>query len=36
MYLHEIIWFLSWPVLIAVSYFAIRWALRLLDKVLSK
>jgi hypothetical protein len=28
MYITEIIWFLTWPGLIFVSYLAIRWALK--------
>jgi hypothetical protein len=28
MYLTEILWLLTWPVLIAVSYFTIRFALK--------
>jgi hypothetical protein len=32
MYIHSILWFLSWPVLILVSYFLVRWALNLIEK----
>ncbi len=31
----EILWLLSWPVLIAVSYFAVIWALKKFDTKLT-
>lgn len=31
-YLHEILWYLSWPVLIVISYQAVKWALNKFEK----
>ncbi len=31
-YLHEILWYLSWPLLIVVSYQAIKWAVNKFEK----
>jgi hypothetical protein len=31
-YLSEIIFFLSWPVSIIISYYAVKWMLKLLDR----
>ncbi|WP_158027212.1 hypothetical protein [Labilibacter marinus] len=32
-YLHEILWYLSWPALIVVSYQAIKWAINKFEKI---
>ncbi|ALO15449.1 hypothetical protein L21SP5_01808 [Salinivirga cyanobacteriivorans] len=32
----EILWLLSWPVLIVVSYFAVIWALKKFDAKLTE
>ena len=32
MYTYSILWFLSWPVLILVSLFIIRWAVKRLEQ----
>lgn len=32
MYIDSILWFLSWPLLIIISYFLIKWALRVIEK----
>ncbi len=32
MYLSSILWFLSWPVFIAISFFAIRWVIRKVEQ----
>ena len=32
MYTYSILWFVSWPVFILVSYFLIRWALKRFEK----
>lgn len=32
MYVREILGYLSWPFMIAVSYLAVRWALRVFEK----
>jgi hypothetical protein len=31
-YLTEILFYLSWPATIAISYFAVMWAIKKLDK----
>ncbi|WP_154665685.1 hypothetical protein [Saccharicrinis fermentans] len=31
-YLHEILWYLSWPVLIVISYQAVKWVLKKFEK----
>lgn len=31
-HLSEIIFFLSWPVTIVISYYAVKWMLKLLDR----
>lgn len=32
-YLHEILWYLSWPLLIVVSYHFVNWALKRFEKL---
>ena len=31
-YLHEILWYLSWPVVIVISWQAVKWALNKFEK----
>ncbi len=31
-YLHEILWYLSWPLLIVISYQAVKWTLKKFEK----
>ncbi len=31
-YLHELIWYLSWPLLIVVSYQSVKWMLKKFEK----
>jgi hypothetical protein len=36
MYVHSILAYLSWPALVLVSYFLVRWALRIFEKNLGE
>lgn len=31
-YLHEILWYLSWPVVIIISHYAVKWAINKFEK----
>ncbi|SMO61534.1 hypothetical protein SAMN06265379_103382 [Saccharicrinis carchari] len=31
-YLHEILWYMSWPLLIVISHYTVKWAIRKFEK----